>query len=258
MKHIAFIAKEYKTNDSLNRFIQELPDSFNADGELLWNGRNKIKAVVLDGGKEIVVKRFKPLKVIQKLGYLFRLHKAHKAFINGEELIRRGFDTPFPVACVELHKGHLISDAFYICERNDMSPIEDLLCRDDWDKELATAFARFLASLHKQGVLHHDLNDTNVRFCKTKNGKYQFSLIDINRMTFYDKIEDIPMKERIENMTRFTGRISLFEYVAKEYARTFGLDIEEWSARAVKQKQQHDRNWYRRKRLLHPFRNRKK
>ena len=62
------------------------------------------------------------------------------------------------------------------------------------------------------------------------------------------------MKERIENLTRFTGRIDLFEHVAREYAKNCGLPIEEWTKEAVEQKKRHDRNWYRRKRILHPFR----
>lgn len=257
MKTKVYIANEYEGNASLEAFIHALPQSFEQGGEMLWNGRNKIKSFVLDDGKDIVVKRFKPLKAIQKFGYLFRDHKAHKAFVNGQELVRRGFDTPQPIACVEHREGGLISDAYYLCGHNDMPPIEDLLCRDDWDKELATAFARFVASLHQQGILHHDLNDTNVRFARNEKGEYAFSLIDINRMSFYDKMDDIPMKERIENMTRFTGRLSLFEFVAKEYAAVCGLDINACGQQAVEQKKRHDRNWYRRKRLLHPFRYRK-
>lgn len=257
MKTKVYIAREYEGNASLEAFIHALPQSFEQGGEMLWNGRNKIKSFAQEDGKDIVVKRFKSLKAIQKLGYLFRDHKAHKAFVNGQELIRRGFDTPAPVACVEHYGGGLIGDAYYICLRNDMPPIEDLLCRDDWDRELATAFARFVVSLHRQGILHHDLNDTNVRYARNADGKYVFSLIDINRMNFYDNMEAIPMKERIENMTRFTGRISLFEYVAREYSRAFGLDENVWTQQAVEQKKRHDRNWYRRKRLLHPLRKRK-
>ena len=247
------IAEPYKNDIQLKKLIDNLPDSFSNVGEMLWNGRNKIKAFKMECGKELVIKKFKTLNPIQRIIYALRPHKAHKAYINGIELIKRGFHTPYPIAYVEIRNWQFIKDAYYICERNDMPPIEDLLYRDDWDNNLASAFALFAVQLHKQGILHHDLNDTNVRFTNDGN-KYEFSLIDINRMSFYDSIDDIPMKERIENLTRFTGRIDLFEHVAREYAKNCGLPIEEWTKEAVEQKKRHDRNWYRRKRILHPFR----
>lgn len=249
------ISEQYKGDRQLKELTDGLPDSFTRSGEMLWNGRNKIKAIMMEDGREAVVKRYKPLNLFQKLSYAFRPHKACKAYINGLELVRRGFHTPYPIAYVEIRNWRFIKDAYYICERMDMPPIEDLLYRDDWDKGLATAFARFTAQLHKQGILHHDLNDTNVRFA-SKDNEYEFSLIDINRMSFYDSIDDVPMKERIENLTRFTGRIDLFEFVAREYASCLGLPVEEWTQTAVEQKKRHDRNWYRRKRILHPFRKR--
>lgn len=255
MKQVSSINPHYKESEALKNFMHGLPRNFELGGTMLWNGRNKIKAFPIENGEEIVVKRFKRLRPLQKLIYSVRRHKARKAYENGIELTRRGFDTPTPIAFMEIWSDKLLKDAYYICGRNDNPPIEELTYRDDWNKELAIAFAQFAACLHMAGVLHHDLNDTNVRY-SIKDDQYAFSLIDINRMTFYDSIDDIPMKERIENLTRFTGRIDLFEFVAREYARACGLDVEEWTNTAVEQKRRHDRNWYRRKRLLHPFRKR--
>ena len=257
MKEKVIIASEYADDDSLNDFIHTLPSSFGQCPEVLWSGRNEVRALSLHSGRQIVVKRFKSPMLIQQLGYLFRTHKARKAYLNAQELLRRGIDTPHPVACILHYRQCLIHDAYYISLRNDNPPIEDLLYRDDWDEDLAKAFALFAATLHRRGILHHDLNDTNVRYARNADGEYQFSLIDINRMSFYDHLEDIPMKERIENITRFTNRANLFEYVAREYALSFGLDITTWLPRAVRQKKKHDINRYRRKRLVHPLRYRK-
>lgn len=254
MKKEVIVADGYKDDSCVEHYISHLPSSFEQGGAMLWDGRNKVKAFTMASGKEIVVKRFKKLMIVQKIGYLFRTHKAIKAFANGCELVRRGIDTPQPIACIMHYQHKLVADAYYICERNDLPPIEDLLYRDDWDEELATAFGHFVVTLHRHGVLHHDLNDTNVRFARNENGEYVFSLIDINRMSFYDRIEDVPMRERIENITRFTNRIKLFELVARIYAREFGLDIDQWLPQAIEQKQRHDRNRRWRKRMVHPFR----
>lgn len=244
------IAEKYQNHGELKDFIYALPTSFDQCGELLWNGRNKIKMFTLGGTEKIVVKRFKSLSFFQKIGYCFQKHKAYNAFHNGERMIHLGIHTPTPIAYIIQYKNLFISDAFYICESCDMAPIEDLLYRDDWNEPLATDFACFVATLHQKGILHHDLNDTNVRFIKQQDGSYDFSLIDINRMSFYDSIDKIPMKERIENLTRFTGRYDLFSYVIKIYAHEFKLN-EKWVRQAIEQKKRHDRNWYRRKRILH-------
>lgn len=253
MKRKSSINPDFKECEPLKHFVNTLPAAFSSGGTMLWNGRNKIKSFALGHDKTMVVKRFKPLRPLQKLIYTVRRHKARRAFENGMRLSQLGIATPLPIAFVELWQGRLLKDAYYLSAESNEPPIEDLIYRDDWNRELALAFAQFAAQLHMAGILHHDLNDTNVRY-SIKDDQYAFSLIDINRMSFYDSIDDIPMKERIENLTRFTGRLDLFEFVIREYARTCGLDVEEFATVAMEQKKRHDRNWHRRKRLLHPFR----
>ena len=250
------IAEQYKGDKQLKELIDNLPDSFSNAGEMLWNGRNKIKAIKIEGGKEAVVKKFKPLNLFQKFCYAILRHKAKKAYLNGLELIKRGFPTPNPIAYVEIRNGRFIKDAYYICERNDMLPLEDQICCDNWNRDIVSAFAEFVARLHMNGIMHHDLNNTNVRYKVNDDKQYEFSLIDINRMSFYVNAEEIPMKDRIENLTRFTGNIDLFDHFARVYAQACGLNIETWMEKAIKQKIRHDRNWVYRKRILHPFRKR--
>ena len=252
MRQITYIVEYYQNHKELKQYIEALPGSFDYGGNMLWNGRNKIKEFHIEGMEEVVIKRYKAPNFFQKVGYLFRKHKAYKAFHNGLKIMQLGIQTPAPIACVMIYNGPFISEAFYICKRCGFPPIEELLQRDDWDQALARDFARFTSLLHQKGVLHHDLNDTNVRFIKEPNGNYAFSLIDINRMDFYKHMESIPMKERIENLTRFTGRYDLFAFVIRLYAQEFGLD-EDWIQQAIAQKKKHDCNWYRRKRILHAF-----
>lgn len=252
----------YENDSKLHTFIDSLPDSFDNGSNILWNGRNKIKAFPLslcnsDGTEElVVVKRFKKLNPIQKVIYAFRRHKARKAYENGLQLQARGFDTPEPIACVEIWRSVFLSDAYYLCRHFSGTEIAESLNKDDWDKDVAAAFAAFVARLHEAGILHHDLNSTNCLY-NCINGEYKFTLIDINRMDFYDDISAISMVDRIENLTRFTGRYDVFEFVAREYAVVCGLNVDEWSSQALAQKKRHDRNWYRRKRILHPWKKQK-
>lgn len=251
----------YATNRSLMQLIDSLPNSFDNGGVLLWNGRNKIKSFNIptdNGSVEVVVKRFKHLSLIQKAVYAIRRHKARKAYYNGLELVKRGVRTPAPIAFVEQRNGLWLTDAYYICEATKLKSIEGEIDRDDWNYKLATAFGHFVAYLHSKGVLHHDLNDTNVLYDTDGVGNYHFEVIDINRMKFYDSGDNIPQKECIENLTRFTGRLDLFEYVTRAYASARNLeDVESFVERAVAQKRLHDLKWRRRKRFSRLFKHKK-
>jgi len=266
MKNV-LINPQYADNKELLQYIDQLPESFDNGGTFLWYGRNKIKSYTVASDLAegtMVVKRFKHLSLIQKVVYSIRSHKARRAFSNGLELVKRGESTPEPLACVEIKKGPWLENAYYISGSTSLPPIEERTDRDDWDKVLATSFANYVAKLHEHGILHHDLNDTNVLYktnCEgaTTNSKdeYSFTLIDINRMKFYSEGKDIPLSECIENLTRFTGRLDLFEYVIRQYADARGFNQDEFAARAVAQKKRHDRNWARRKRISRTFKHRK-
>lgn len=255
------VTSAYARNQSLMQLIDTMPWSFDNGGVLLWNGRNKIKSFCLStegNSVEVVVKRFKHLSLIQKVVYAIRKHKARKAYYNALELVRRGVRTPAPVAFIEQRNGLWLTDAYYISEVTSLRSIESEVDRDDWNHKLATAFGQFVATLHSKGVLHHDLNDTNVLYDTDSAGNYRFEVIDINRMKFYDCGNDIPQKECIENLTRFTGRIDLFEYVIRAYAAARNIkDIEAFAKSAVTQKRLHDLKWRRRKRFSKLFKHKK-
>lgn len=253
------INPQYTDNTPLNTFISNLPDSFAAEGEMLWNGRNKIKAFDIsqgEGARRMVVKRFKHPNIIQKIGYAFRKHKARKAYENGMELISRGINTPMPIAFAEYRSSCFVKDAYYICdELHGYTEIRNDIEKEDWNKDLVTALAGFFAQMHNAGILHHDLNNTNILYALT-DGNYHFIVIDINRITFYDSIQNIRMKDRIENMTRFTADYDLFLHFALEYAKACNMqNPDEWTDVALKQKKQHDINWDRRKHILHTIKN---
>lgn len=254
----------YSQSKALLRFIGGLPSSFADGGMLLWNGRNKIKSFVLgqSAGEpetlEVVVKSFRHPSVFRKMVYALRTHKAEKAFLNGIELMRRGVDTPEPVAFVELRHGLWLTAAYYMSRPTSLGNIEGELDRPDWNRQLAADFGRYVAQLHEKGVLHHDLNDTNVLFRRDATGRYSFEVIDINRMAFYPGIDRIPERDLMENLTRFTGNLEIFGFVVRAYAEARGLDdAGAFVRRATVRKLRHDRRWRRRKRFSRLFKHKK-
>lgn len=249
------ISEQYKENQELNEFVKGLPRTFLEGGEVLHNARNQIRRFTLSDGLQIVVKRFGTLGWLRRAIYTFFVKsKALRSFANASELNRRGIFSPNPVACVEFRRFGLLSDAYYLCENDERKPIAEVLGTDNWRQDVARALAELAAKMHRKGILHGDFNSTNVRFSETPEGEISFSLIDVNRMRMYGEAHPIPLPTRLENLTRFTGKMDVFEFVVRHYAQTMGEDVEQTVQLGLKIKQKHDRNWRLRKRLTHPLR----
>lgn len=225
-----------------------LPEYFDEMGEVVYDKRNTIKTVC-SPFRSVAIKRFRKADPYKSIVYsFFRKSKAERAFLNAQELTKRGISTPQPIQYLDVKKCGLFHQGYYVSEVTNDNPLKPLLNdADEFDEELATHFARFAAQLHQKGILHHDLNSTNTLYRKDQDGTYHFSLIDINRMDFYDENKEIPLGKCIDNLTRFTGRMPLFEFVAREYARERHLDEEDFCRKAVSAKTKHDEQWKRRK-----------
>lgn len=251
----AIISPLYKDNTKVENFIKNLPDTFEKEGTILYDERNIIKSFILDTSDEIlrnvVVKRYKRPNPIQRIAYsFFRSSKAKRAFHNATELRLRGINTPQEVAYIEQWENGLFEYGYYISGSDNAPPIrEKLIEPQEFDRTMASDFAAFAAELHEKGILHHDLNSTNVLY--HPNGKhYRFSVIDINRMLFLPENTPPSKEDCFKNLTRFTGRMDLFEYVLGCYAENRNWDKTKTVQEAIEVKNNHDEKWRRRKRFL--------
>lgn len=232
--------------ESLRQWIETLPRLFEEkQGQLLYHGRNEVRLFEIDGHR-LVVKRFKRHDWLKRLVYtFFRENKAKRAYVNALRLLERGFTTPTPIAYMEIHHQRLLCQVYYICAYTDSLPIRPrLIEQKPFDKQLAIVYARYVASLHESGVLHRDLNPTNVLV----DNNDHFELIDINRMRFYDG--PVPKSECMENLTLFYWLTPAYRFILEEYARQRGwreADI----AEAIRVKERHDKRWIRRKQITH-------
>ena len=245
------VASEY---EDLKAWLTQVPRLFaDNQGELLYRARNQIRLFDVDGRK-LVVKRFKRNGIVKAMVYtLFRKNKARRSYENAGLLRQRGFTTPHEVAYIEQRTAGLVTQVYYVCAYTDAQPIRPrLIEQEPFDESLAVSYARYVASLHEAGVLHRDLNPTNVLFSESgEPAAVSFELIDINRMEFFDGA--VPKAACMENLTLFYWLTPAYRFILDEYARQRG-----WSeadvAEAIRVKQRHDRRWIRRKRLTHPFR----
>lgn len=238
---------DFINRPELNDFIDSLPQAFSHEGEVLHNERNSIKSFCLDN-EEVVVKRYKKPYLFQRIIYtFFRPTKVVRAFDNATRLIEMGFNTPYAFAMIELKTGGLFADSFLLTSNCTNEPLEVVLCQTgDFDTHVAKEFALFMVKMHEAGIIHGDLNSTNVRF-KREGDECTFSLIDINRMSFVDSNKPLTREDCLRNFTLFTGNYGLLEFVVKEYAKARNWDIEDTVSFALKIKTDHDKRWIRRK-----------
>jgi serine/threonine protein kinase len=208
----------------LREFIEAIPVNFLHGGRMLQDKRNTIKVFEFNG-LSLNVKRFRiPLFFNRFVYTFFRGTKASKAYYNSLEVIHRGFDTPESIAFVEEYRCGLLSYSYYISLQCPYSkeirgfyfgPLKG-------NEDFFTAFAQYTAALHEAGIYHLDYSPGNV-LIGSKEGKTHFSLVDINRMKF------MPVSLRLgcRNFERMFDDDALYIFLATEYAKSRGMDVQE-------------------------------
>ncbi|MDE6361104.1 MAG: lipopolysaccharide kinase InaA family protein [Muribaculaceae bacterium] len=149
------------------------------------NNRNKVELVSIQG-TQAVVKIYKKTNLITGLIYtFFRKSKARRAYEHALELLSRGISTPFPIAYFEERRWGIFRNGYFVSEYVDLPPVSEYFYSghlDDQEHDLmADNLSRFTLTLHSKGIIPLDYNTTNILF-KKEEGRYKFTLIDINRM----------------------------------------------------------------------------
>lgn len=209
------------TYEYLRRFIEDIPNSFEREGRIIYSGRNLIKVMQV-ADMEINVKRYAVPALFNRIIYsFFRAPKGKRAFDYPSILLEKGFETPVPIAYIEQRKFGLITHSYFIsmqspCRRNfyefGNANIED--CKD-----VIAEFARYTARLHQAGIMHCDYSPGNILFDRV-DGKYHFVLVDTNRMNF----GKVSIEAGCANFARLWGQKPFFEFLAREYANARGAN----------------------------------
>ncbi len=213
-------------------FLHALPEIFRKEGTLIYKGRNEVKLFKIRD-KELVVKSFKVPHFINRIVYAyFRSSKAARSYCNGMKLMNKHIGTPAPVAYMELRKNGLFHQSFYICEKSRFHREFRELCHypgmDEAD-QILTDFAIFSANLHNKDVYHKDYTPGNILFGKVDD-KYEFELIDINRMIFCP----VDIKMGCKNFDRLCIQDDMYKFVARVYAKERNFDPSECEKLIIK------------------------
>lgn len=217
------ISQEY---ERYTDFIRRLPDTFEREGELIYSGRNKVKLFIMPDGTKFVVKSYKRPWLLQRFVYTFiRKSKAHRAYEYAGRLNGLGFKTPAGAAYIEVRNRGLLRDTYFVSAHTSLPDVRTVIESSDkaTGEQLIKAAARFMAELHRKGVIHGDPNLSNI-LVDISRTPYSFELIDTNRSKFL--AGPAPYEQIVQNLVRVTHVRDLSHRFCHEYAAATGLNPE--------------------------------
>ncbi len=182
-----------KTEALIDRGSQKL--------KTLRDSRNMVWSVNApwNPGRTIVIKEFKTRSIFRRALDYGKPNKALRSWNGAQELLRRGLQTPTPLACLAPASASAgnTKAGYYICEAfapawsaRDVFNAFSKGAQDfqgysttDW----YVAIAVFLQKLHTRGVYFRDLSAGNLLARRASSGKLEFALIDTARARFYPR-----------------------------------------------------------------------
>lgn len=230
--------------------IEETINSFNDSGILFGNGqRNIIKLFDLNG-KTINIKSFKIPNLINKIAYrYFRKSKARRSFEYATILLEKGIGTPEPIAFQENFNFLGLKNSYYVSEHLavDLTYRELVEISDYPDREnILRQFTKFSFDLHEKGIEFLDHSPGNTLIKKNIEGRYDFFLVDLNRMEFH---KSMSFEMRMKNLCRLTPLKEMVAVMSNEYAKFYPEQEEKIFDTLWKYTADFQEQFYRKKRL---------
>jgi hypothetical protein len=202
--------------EALENWVKNLSVNFPANGRTIFKDRNEVKIFEVNG-LELNVKAFRLPNLVNRYAYVYlRGSKAARSYQNALHLMEAGASTPEPVAFLEcLSKGKL-RDSYYVSINypHDFT-LREVITNQVPDKEnILKQWVWFnWHYLHQQGIYHLDNSPGNTLIRKD-GAKYQFAVVDLNRMKFIP----VDFEKGIQNFRQLDADVGSIHLIATEYA----------------------------------------
>ncbi|MDY0121036.1 MAG: lipopolysaccharide kinase InaA family protein [Sulfurimonas sp.] len=211
---------KYKLNSkyqNLYNFLIDIRILFAKNNNTIHKARNELKIIQYDK-LETVVKAFKIPNFINQFVYSYiRDSKAKKSYFNAIKLEKLGINTPEPIAYIEFFKFCLLKESFFVTKKLDYQfsirePLRDKHFQQR--EQILKSFVSFTYDLHCKNVYHKDYSPGNILVIK-KDDKFEFSIVDINRMEF----RTVDAELGLNNFSKLWLDKDTLVFIAKEYAK---------------------------------------
>lgn len=197
-----------------------------ADSTMIYNGRRNKVVKLNRENRDINIKAFRVPNIVNRIVYgTFRFGKARRSYEHALRLRNLGFNTPEPLAYIELSKGPLFGRSYYICQQ--LEGFRDMRSLEGHDIssliQLADCLGLLIARLHDAGIWMKDFSQGNLLYRPVAKGRFEFFLIDINRMEF----DVTDRKKLMKNFDTITDDDKFLTLLSMAYAQHTGQPKEE-------------------------------
>jgi len=242
--------------ESLNEQCDTIITLFENSDDIVQAGRNTLKKIRFNN-LDCVIKAFRKPSFPQNYSYgFFSKSKANKSYDNATKLIELGFLSPKPIGYFEYRRGGKLTSSYYLCEFEAIAQTLHSILEDQGtlSTTLIQQFAEYSLALHKKGILHRDFNPKNILVTQ-KNEFYTFSLVDINRITWY---EQLSLELSMHSLARLPFDDLTKDSLLTHYANIAEVELDHCHKLLNKSKAQTKRYFKNKKRLRKIFPKRKK
>jgi hypothetical protein len=234
--------------------ILECIDNFDTKGNLIYGGsRNSIKTFDL---KDLIIniKAFKKPVFFKKIIYTyFRPSKAKRSFEYAKKLRFFNIGTPQPIAYLENKDWLGLTYSYYVCEHLEYDFLFRQLVSDPYWPEheiILRQFTRLCFKMHEHGIEFKDHSPGNTLIKKIGDAKYEFYLVDLNRMSFH---KHMSLELRMSNLKRLTPKLDMVSVIADEYGKLCGESSEKLFKMLWEQTSNFQRKFHRKQRMKEKF-----
>ena len=222
-------------------FVKTLPERFEAgEGVIIYDGRNQLRKMEY-AGRQFVVKSFVRPNIINRVAYgIVRGSKAKRSFLYAQAFQRMGIGTPCPVAYLDQRNGLLLDRSYYVSLLSECPyryadlmehPVEPM-------ESVLRAIGRLTADIHSHGFALKDYSRGNILFRLLSDGGVALEVIDLNRM--YKG--HVGLVRGCKNFCRLPATPQMHRWMAEEYAKARGFDVETCYGLMVKYRQLDKKN----------------
>ena len=208
--------------EHLADWIRNLPEYFPVNGESIFKSRNEVKIFTV-GEFQLNVKAFRIPNWINRFVYIYlRNSKAERSYNYARKLESLDIPTPKAVGYLECLSGGLLENSYYISLhfQHDFTLREVLNYEVPERDEILRQWTRLTyQKLHLNNIYHLDYSPGNTLIKKTEN-TYEFSIIDLNRMSF----RKINFIKGLRNFRQLDTDNQTLQLLASEYAKLRGED----------------------------------
>ncbi len=178
-------------------------------GQAIHDNRNALVRIgqndLLGLKREILVKKYKLLRKYDRFRFRFLPSKAYRSLEIALYLLQNGLNTPRPIAIVEDRgKFNQLISCYYLTEFLDCdTSFSQVIKKTDENtkRKIIIEAAQNIRLMHDIGIIHNDLNTTNI-LIKSLDNKPEFFFIDLNRAR---EKKNISLKARAKDL----GRLAL-------------------------------------------------